>query len=117
MTKIYMSNVEDKPNHRALTAPLPYLKYDGSIGEIETGFEWDGASVPWLLQGLFPRHRHPIATCKHDKRCLDAKNKAERKWADQQFEKDVGKTSWYLTKKMGYLGVRVGALLGIGNRF
>ena len=117
MTKIYMSNVEGKPNHRALTEPLVCEHWDGSIKYIPEGFEWDGSSVPVVFQGLFPRFRHPVSSCRHDFRCRNAKNKTERKWADQQFEKDVGKTSWYLTKKMGYLGVRVGALLGIGNRF
>ena len=112
-----MRNVSEKPNHRALTAPLSCKNYDGTDGEIETDFEWDGSSVPFIFQGVFPRHRHPIASCRHDKRCAEAKNKAERKWADEEFEIDVGKTSWYITKKIGYWGVRIGAFIGIANNF
>lgn len=116
-TIIYMRNVPGKPDHRALIEPLPYKHWDGSIRYISAGFEWDGSSVPFLFQGLFPRHKHPIASCRHDKRCGDAKNKAERKFADQQFELDVGTTSWWITKKMGYAGVRIGAFFGIGSSF
>jgi hypothetical protein len=46
-----------------------------------------------------------------------AKNPVERKFADKEFEKDVGKTSWWLTKKVGYIGVRIGAFLGIGTNY
>jgi hypothetical protein len=56
MTKIYMSNVEGKPNHRALTKPLICEHWDGSIKYIPEGFEWDGSSVPVVFQGLFPKH-------------------------------------------------------------
>lgn len=100
-----------------LTEPLICEHWDGSTRYIPTGFGWDGSSVPFIFQGMFPRHRHPIASCRHDWRCAHAKNKAERKWADQEFEKDVGTTSWYVTKKIGYYGVRIGAFLGIGNQF
>ena len=117
MTLIYMRNVPGKPNNRALTKPLYCQRFDGSHGSIPTGFEWDGSSVPFLFQGIFPRHRHPIASCRHDYRCGIAKTKDERKWADKEFEKDVGKTSWWITKKVGYLGVRIGAFFGIGNNF
>lgn len=116
-TLIYMRNVIGQPLHRALTQPLSYLKHDGTTGEIPIDFEWDGSSVPFFLQGLFPRQRHPVASCRHDKRCRDAKNKAQRKFADKQFEIDVGKTSWWLTKKVGYWGVRIGAFFGVGSRF
>jgi hypothetical protein len=46
-----------------------------------------------------------------------ATSKAERKFADKEFEKDVGSTSYWITKKVGYIGVRVGAFFGIGNNF
>jgi len=112
MTLIYMRNVEGQPDHRALTAPLvcddEYIPID---------FTWDGSSVPRLFQGFFPRHRHPVASCRHDFRCGRAKNKAERAYADKQFEIDVGKTSWKITSKVGYLGVRIGAFFGIGSNF
>jgi len=136
-TIIYMRNVperSDDPNLRALTAPLAYLRYDGTWGEIEFDFIWDGSSVPWIFQGIFPRHRHPIASCRHDKRCREAREKAkqllaegiaykivkeqldaERLFADEQFQIDVGKTSWWITKKWGWWGVRAGAFLGMGS--
>ena len=113
-TTLYMRTVPGRPAHRTLTVPLPCLKQDGTPGLIPADFEWDGSSVPWLFQGLFPRHRHPVASCRHDWRCRQAKTPAERKWADEQFRIDVGRTSWWITKQVGYLGVRIGARLGIG---
>ena len=112
---IYMRNVPGEPNHRALTQPLPCLRMDGTMDYVPVDFSWDGSSVPWVFQGFFPRHNHPIASCRHDYRCLNARTKAERKFADKEFEKDVGTTSWWITKKVGYIGVRVGAYLGIGK--
>lgn len=114
---IFMRSCPGRPIHRALTKPLVCEMPDGSIHDIPVGFTWDGSSVPLIFQGVFPRHRHPIASCKHDYRCQLAQNAAERKWADQQFEQDVGKTSWWITKKLGYLGVRVGAFFGVGVRY
>jgi len=111
-TIIYMRNVPGKPINRALTAPLAC-----GDEEIPIGFEWDGSSVPFLFQGFFPRHRHPIASCRHDWRCKNAKNKEDRAFADKEFQKDVGTTSWWITKKAGYYGVRIGAFFGIGNNF
>jgi hypothetical protein len=116
-TLIYMRNVPGKPTHRALTSPLKYVKYGGGVGMIPVDFEWDGSSVPWVFQGVFPRHRHPIASCRHDWRCRNAKTAAERLFADKEFERDVGTTSWWITKKVGYLGVRIGAYLGIGKYY
>lgn len=110
-----MRTVPDKPLHRALTRPLEYLRYDGTMGQIPVDFKSDGSSTPWLFQGLFPRHQHPIAFFRHDWRCREALCPKERLFADQQFEIDVGQTSWWITKKLGYLGVRVGAHLGIGR--
>jgi len=114
---IHMRNVPGKPNKRALTLPLSCTKINGEKGAIPAGFEWDGSSSPLLLRGIFPRHRHPIASCRHDYRCGKAKNPEERAWADKEFEKDVGATSWWITKKLGYMGVRIGAWLGIGCHY
>lgn len=111
---VFMRTVPDKPLHRALTIPMPYRKMDGTMGLIPTGFEWDGSSVPWLFQGLFPKHRHPIASCRHDWRCRNAKTKADRLFADREFRKDVRRTSWWITAWAGYAGVRIGARLGVG---
>ena len=117
MTIIHMRNVPGDPDLRALDKPLYCQNCNGSHGSIPADFGWNGSSVPFIFRGLFPRHRHPIASCRHDYRCGKAKNKKERKWADEQFQIDVGKTSWWVTKKMGYWGVRIGAFLGIGNSF
>jgi len=135
-TVIYMKSVPGKPLYRTLTRPLKLKTIDNRQSEIPVGFEWDGSSSELLpetkskfkrillrviaeplnfcMRSVFPRHRHPIASCRHDWRCLHSKNWKERKWADKQFEIDVGKTSWWITKKIGYYGVRIGAWLGIG---
>jgi hypothetical protein len=112
-----MRNVPGTDNDRALDQPLPLLMMDGTESEVPANFVWDGASVPMLFQGIFPRHNHPIASCRHDWRCKHAKNAAERKFADEQFEIDVGTTGWWITKKVGYLGVRIGAFFGIGSNY
>lgn len=135
-TIIYMRNVPGDPRKRALLKPLPCLNMDGTMGEIPLPFEWDGSSAEiisesksklkralvWVLafplnffmRSVFPRHWHPIASCRHDWRCRNARTKEERLFADQEFEKDVGTTSWWITQKAGYIGVRIGAFFGIG---
>ena len=107
---IWMKTVLERPNSRVLTKPHYCLRIDGGQDMIFAGFEWDGSSVPAIFQGLFPRHKHPIASCRHDWRCGKSKNATERKWADEQFKKDVGQTSGWFVKNLGYLGVRIGAL-------
>ena len=113
-TIIYMRNVPGRPLNRALTQPLECMSISGEMEEIPAGFEWNGSSVPWIFQGFFPRHNHPIASCRHDWRCLHALTGEERLFADQEFKKDVGLTSWKITALVGYAGVRIGAWLGIG---
>ena len=110
------TDAED-PKLRRLTRPLSCWNRDGTQESIPIGFGWDGSSVPLIFRGFFPRHDHPVASCRHDWRCGKAKNKADRLYADQQFQIDVGKTSWWITKKFGYIGVRIGAFFGIGNNF
>ena len=117
MTTIYMRNVEGKQKMRALTQPLCCMTQDGKDEYIPVDFEWDGSSVPIFFQMFFPRHRHPVASAKHDWRSSHAKNKKDRAFADKEFRKDVRKTSWRITAILGYVGVRVGAFLGIGSRF
>ena len=112
-----MRNVINTPDNRALDISLPLLMMDGTTSLIPPDFIWDGASVPWAFQGIFPRHNHPIASCRHDYRCKNAQNAAERKFADDQFKIDVGTTSWKITAQVGYIGVRIGAFLGIGSNF
>jgi len=116
-TLIHMRNVPGNEKCRALDEALPCVNYDGTPGEVPVDFVWDGSSVPLLFRGIFPRHDHPIASCRHDWRCRNAKNAAERKWADGQFKLDVGTTSWWITKQVGYLGARIGAHLGVGVNY
>ena len=113
---LYMRTVLERPENRVLTRDHFCPGMGGGQDVIPAGFEWDGSSSG-LFAPVFPKWKHPIASCRHDFRCRKAKDAAERKWADEQFEKDVGETSWWITKKLGYAGVRVGALLGIGVRY
>ncbi len=105
-----------RPKMRALTAPLYCKKMNGSNGNIPFNFHWDGASSG-IFAFIFPRHNHPVATCRHDWRCFHAKSPKERAWADREFENDIGTTSWWITKKIGHIGVRIGAALGIGANY
>ncbi len=116
--KIYMRTVEGSPEMRALTKPLIYFDNKTKSHDfIPEGFKWDGSSSPKILQGIFPRHRHPIASCRHDYRCGRAKCDADRKFADQEFKKDVARTSWAITAQVGYMGVRIGAFFGVGSNY
>ena len=114
---IYMQTVENKANWRELSEPLPLKNVYGMQEYIPPGFQWNGSSVPIGFNAVFPRHRHPIASCRPDWRCAHARCAAERAYADRQFEKDVGKSSWWITKKLGYAGVRIGAFFGVGSNF
>jgi len=113
--RIYMRSIPDKLDVLELTAPLPCG--DGFVPE---GFRWDGSSAGPLRKLTlfgFPKWRHPIASCRHDWRCLHAASAAQRKFADKQFKKDVanGGTKWETCK--GYIGVRIGAFFGVGSDF
>lgn len=112
---IKMRSVRSNLNLRELLEPLP-------CGDdfVPLCFRWNGSSsgifqFGWVFN--FPRWKHPIASCRHDWRCAIAKNKEERKIADELFREDIGigGTKWEQLK--GYWGVRLGALLGIGNNF
>lgn len=116
-TIIYMRTVEGKADHRALTQPLPVVDREGNLNMIPVGFEWNGSSVPFGFNAIFPRHKHPVASCRHDWRCGLAKCKEDRAFADAEFKKDVGTTSWKVTAWMGYAGVRIGAFFGIGSNY
>lgn len=84
-TIIHMRNVPGDDKMRVLDAALPCKNFDGTDGEVPPDFGWDGSSVPLIFQGVFPRHNHPIASCRHDWRCRNAKNAEERKWATFHF--------------------------------
>lgn len=114
---VYMRTVLERPLNRVLTQPHYCPGMNGTQDIIPYDFEWDGSSVPYLLQFIIQRHRHPVASCRHDWRCKKAKNAAERKWADEQYKKDVGSTSWKIISISGYIGVRIGAAFGIGVNY
>jgi len=115
-TIIYMRNVPGFPKLLALTKPLACEMWDGSIHYIQPPFSWNGNSSG-IFTPVFPKWNHPIASCKHDYRCGLAKNAQERTWSDSEFKKDVRTTGWWITAELGYIGVRTGALLGIGSSF
>jgi hypothetical protein len=46
-----------------------------------------------------------------------AKNAQERRFADDEYKKDISTTASWLETQLGYAGVRIGSLLGIGNNF
>lgn len=92
------------------------LDYRELIGELPCGDEkipikrvWNGATVKGILRWLFPKWKHPIATCRHDERCDAAVTKEERKFADKEFKAGVkrGGTKW--EEHGGYVAVRLGA--------
>lgn len=112
---IYMKSIKGDLGWRELTKPL--LCGDGYIPE---AFQWNGASsgpfqYGWMFN--FPKWKHPIASCRHDFRCAIAKNKKERLEADRLFREDIGIGGTKWEQIIGFLGVRVGAFLGIGNNF
>jgi hypothetical protein len=96
----------------------------GMVVEVPAGFETDGASVPRLLWPLFPMTgSYMRAAAVHDRLCrlLTAgtphQHAPTRLAADRQFRlacaacRVPGWQRWFL-----YIGVRIGALLGIGGR-
>lgn len=106
------SNSYNKRDWRQLDKPLPC-----GLTVIEYGFIWNGASVG-PLRFAFPKWKHPIATCRHDKRCNIAERfkkthpKLYRKlrlFADEQFRRDVTVRGNWWEVNAGYAAVRVGA--------
>ncbi len=114
--EVHMRTVSGKPKLRVLMEKLPTTNPDGSRGFVPVGFTSNGSSSG-IFAPIFPRHRHPVAYFRHDWGCENAKNAEERKFEDSQFEINVGKSSWWITKKAGFIGVRIGALFGCGVRY
>lgn len=85
---------------------------------VPEGFEWNGASSPPVASWIIPKaHKTLIASCIHDYLCGLATNKRDRKKADKVFEGELNKDHNVVTSKLGYWGVRIGSLFGIGNSF
>jgi len=126
---IGLQSVPDMLDWMQIVSPLP-------CGDnfIQPVYRYNGASVG-PLRSLpiigFPKWRHPVATGRHDFLCdliaqllerkLISKKEAKRlrKVADKKFKHDVSigqknkyRSWWEQTK--GYVGVRFGAILGIG---
>lgn len=86
---------------------------------VPKGFIFDGASAPRVFWGIIPPFkRTKKAACIHDWLCANAKNKEDRKKADKLFkvmceEGGINKAR----STLGYLGVRIGAFLGIGVHY
>ena len=109
-----LSTIKGKTDWRRIIASVPC-----GTGLIQPGYEFNGASVG-PLRFLFPKWKHPIATARHDKRCDVAElykkeDRAEykrlRKIADQMFKVDVGAGGTWWEQQIGYIGVRIGALI------
>ena len=111
--RIYLCSVPDLLDWMELAKPLPC-----GDGFIPAGYRYNGASSG-IFQYVpifdFPKWRHPMATCRHDWRCDQAKTKEERRIADELFRIDVGlgqtnKVRGWWEQTKGYVGVRVGAM-------
>lgn len=116
-TIIYMRNVPGEPDSLALTAPLYCKNFDGTDGYIPFDFKWNGNSTPFGFQWLVPRKEHPIASCRHDWRCGNAKTPEERAWADSEYKKDISTTANPAVSNLAYVGVRIGAVFGVGSNY
>ena len=103
---------------RVTTAPLPLEMWEGfePPDEIPADHPWNGNSTG-ILSPLYPRWNHPLASAGHDFRCEKAETTEQRKWADQKYQEEVGRTGWWITKKIGYAGVRIGSFFGVGVRY
>jgi hypothetical protein len=86
---------------------------------VPKGFAFDGASAPRMFWGIIPPFkRTKKAACIHDWLCVNAKSKEDRKEADKIFYRaleDAGLNKARCT--IGYIGVRIGAHLGIGVHY
>lgn len=113
--EIYTRTIESKPGWRKLTR-----SFSTHGITVPRGFEWDGTSSPRSFWPVIPPYHKTIkASCVHDYLCRKAKTRADRRKADRLFaavlrddDRISPPQSW-----LGYVGVRIGALLGIGNRF
>jgi hypothetical protein len=86
---------------------------------VPKGFASDGASAPRLFWGIVPPFkRTKKASFVHDWLCRTAKNKEDRLKADRLFFTMLGEAKLNIVRcVIGYLGVRIGAFLGIGVHY
>lgn len=104
---------------------------------VPKGFRWDGASVPRPLWFVVPRlYKTAKASCLHDFLCRNAKSGRDRLAADKLLRLDLVDAfkprkpdnpniieqmqyllelaSSYARSWVGFAGVRIGALCGVG---
>lgn len=86
---------------------------------ISKGFIWDGASAPVLATIIIPRAHGTLEfSCLHDYLCRNAKSAEERKEADRLATEYLShKKGFRFRSKLGYVGVRIGAMLGVGVHY
>jgi hypothetical protein len=106
-------NTTNTPNTRMVSRDF---NFRGIIIREDLKFIWDGSSTPIGFRWIIPQWRHPKASVLHDFLCKLARTKKERKFADKIFRYVVGRTSSKVTKTLGYLGVRIGALFTTNRR-
>lgn len=100
-----------KSGRRMLLAPLVYQSdLLGRLVEVEQGFEYDGASVPWWLPAAYVALREPAekAGCVHDW-LYRHPEMCERAKADAVFREalEAEGVGWFL-RSLAWAGVRVG---------
>ena len=109
--RIHECTIPDRIDWRELTKPLPC-----GDGWVEVGHESDGSTVKFMRHVPFlgfPKHKHPIASRRHDKRCeiIEQYKKTDpalykrlRKMADLMFKRDIklGTTQWKDIKDKGF---------------
>jgi len=83
------------------------------------GFLFDGASAPRIFWGIIPPFkRTKKAAVIHDWLCRKAECKEDRMKADGLFYEMILESGISRTRaKIGYWGVRIGALIGIGVHY
>lgn len=88
--------------------------------KVPAGFIFDGASTPRLFWSIIPPYKDvKIAACVHDHLCEVAQCKEDRLFADRLFYKMLIENPRINDTRalIGYVGVRIGAWLGIGVRY
>lgn len=120
------TRTDDDPDIEVVT-----MEYNWRDIWVPVDFAFDGASAPRIFWGIIPPFkRTKKAACIHDWLCRNAKNKEDRAYADKMFyealkevqvvDKKTGKKKPGLNAArcaIGYAGVRLGALLGIGVHY
>lgn len=86
---------------------------------VPTGFRFDGATVPRFFWNIIPPFKQTKkASCVHDYLCSIAKTPEDRLEADRLFFTMLREGEVNVVRaSIGYLGVRIGAMFGVGVRY